>query len=308
MLAPVMTMDVGARIYSPGGRLLEEGDRLEQPGLVRALEVIAAEGTKSVYDGTLAEALLGLIAERGGNLSRSDLVAYRAVWSEPVAVHFADARILTRAGLSGVPETLMALPRLRGRSEAERAVAWADVLGEDPVPDGHTTNVTVVDADGSACVLTTSLGLGSGDFLPGFDLHLNSMLGEAELLREPLEPGERMGSMMAPSLAADRGGLALAAGAAGGTRLRGALLQSVAGVLDEGLRPRRAVERPRLHRIGSVAHVEPGWAEEALTALEGAGYQVRSWPAPHHYFGGVSMIGRRGAAADPRRSGEARSV
>ena len=52
--------------------------------------------------------------------------------------------------------------------------------------DGHTTNLTVVDHDGNACVLTTSLGLGSGDWLPGLDLHLNSMLGESDLIRETL--------------------------------------------------------------------------------------------------------------------------
>src|SRR5262249_27030044 len=148
----------------------------------------------------------------------------------------------------------------------------------------------------------------SGDFLPGLDLHLNSMLGEAELLRSTLQPGERMESMMAPSLAADQTGLVLAAGAAGGTRLRGALLQSVAGVLDEGLAPWRAIDRPRLHRIGSMVHLEPGWSDEAATALEAADYEVRAWPAFHHYFGGVSMVGNRGAAADPRRSGEARSL
>ena len=39
MLAPVMTMREGGQIYSPGGRLLEAGDRLDQPGLVAALEV-----------------------------------------------------------------------------------------------------------------------------------------------------------------------------------------------------------------------------------------------------------------------------
>jgi gamma-glutamyltranspeptidase/glutathione hydrolase len=134
------------------------------------------------------------------------------------------------------------------------------------------------------------------------------MLGEAELLRGTLTPGERMESMMAPSLAADGTGLVLAAGAAGGTRLRGALLQSVASVLDEGLAPRRALERPRLHRIGSIVHLEPGWEAEAEAALGAAGYEVKTWPARHHYFGGVSMVGRRGAAADPRRSGEARSL
>src|SRR5262249_42737074 len=159
----------------------------------------------------------------------------------------------------------------------ERAIAWAEALGGDPLGQGHTTNITVVDADGSACVLTTSLGLGSGDFLPGLDLHLNSMLGEAELLRSTLQPGERMEGMMAPSPAADQTGLVLAAGAAGGTRLRGALLQSVAGVLDEGLAPWRAIDRPRLHRIGSMVHLEPGWSDEAATALEAADYEVRAW-------------------------------
>src|SRR5207244_12312389 len=54
MLEPVMTMNEGARIYSPGGRLLRPGDRLEQPGLVRVLELVAEEGARSVYSGSLA--------------------------------------------------------------------------------------------------------------------------------------------------------------------------------------------------------------------------------------------------------------
>jgi len=119
------------------------------------------------------------------------------------------------AGCSSVPETLPRLPRLRGLSPVERALALARVLA-GPAVDGDTTNLVAVDADGSACVLTSSLGLGSGDFLPGLDLHLNSMLGETDLLRGPLEPGGRMGSMMAPSLALDGDGLTLAIGSAGG--------------------------------------------------------------------------------------------
>src|SRR6266516_835140 len=46
MLSPVMTMDAGARIYSPGGRLLQANDRLEQPGLAFAMEAVAAEGAR----------------------------------------------------------------------------------------------------------------------------------------------------------------------------------------------------------------------------------------------------------------------
>jgi gamma-glutamyltranspeptidase/glutathione hydrolase len=307
MLAPVMTMDAGGPIYAPEGRLLEAGDLLAQPGLLAALEAVAQEGASTVYSGSLGRSLLELMSERGGLVTADDLGTYRARWSEPAAVEYAAARLMTRTGLSGLPETVGGLPRFRGRNEADRALIWASAIGADPL-SGDTTNITAVDAEGNACVLTTSLGLGSGDFVPGLDLHLNSMLGEAELVRDRLAPGERMGSMMAPTVAVDLDGLALAAGAAGGTRLRGALLQSIVPVLDEGVRPSAAVERPRLHRIGSVAHLEPGWSEDARSALEHAGYDVKAWPTFHHFFGGVSMVGRYGAAADPRRSGLAIEV
>jgi gamma-glutamyltranspeptidase/glutathione hydrolase len=307
MLAPVMTMNEGARIYSPRGELLQEGERLEQPGLVQALEALAAEGPRGFYHGSLAEALLALMDERGGLVDRADLETYEARWVDPVEVEFAGTRVLTRAGLSRFPETLPLLPGLRGRSAPERAVTLARTL-DRPGAEGHTTNLVTVDAEGGACVLTTSLGLGSGDFLPGLDLHLNSMLGESDLIRGELEPGDRMGSMMAPSFAFDRNGLAFAAGAAGGTRLLSALIQVVAGILDEGLDAQEAVSRPRLHPARGLVHLEPGFDEGVSEALEAAGFEVRAWPARHHYFGGVSAVTPSGAAGDPRRSGAAAAL
>jgi gamma-glutamyltranspeptidase / glutathione hydrolase len=304
MLAPVMTMNEGSAIYAPGGELLQAGARLEQPGLVSALEYLADEGPRSLYDGALARSLLGLMDERGGLVTAEDLRRYRAVWSEPVEVPYARTRFLTREGLSGVPAVLAELPPLRSLTPADRALALARVLDSGAV-GGHTTNLTVVDEEGSACALTSSLGLGSGDFLPGLDLHLNSMLGETDLVRGRLEPGERMRSMMAPSVALDDGGLVLAAGAAGGTRLRGALLHVVAGILDERLAPQTAVDRPRLHPTAGVVHLEPGFEPEVSSALENAGWEVRQWPSRHHFFGGVSVVGRAGSAGDPRRSGGA---
>ena len=123
-----------------------------------------------------------------------------------------------------------------------------------------------------------------------------------------MEPGLRMQSMMAPSLALDGDGPVLAIGAAGGTRLRTALVSVAAGILDEGLAPQEAVDRPRVHAAAGVVNVEPGIDEEAIAQLEASGRPVRRWPALHHYFGGVSGIGQRGAAADPRRSGAALSA
>ena len=310
MLAPVMTLREGALIYAPGGELLRTGDRLEQRGLANALELLRDEGGRTFYDGTIAETLLALMQEREGPVSREDLEAYEPLWLEPVETDYLGYRVCTRGGLSQLVTTLSALPSLRGTGAAERALTLARVLEAPPYSGqgeqiGDTTNLVVVDAEGNACVLTTSLGLGSGDFLPGLDVHLNSMLGEIDLQVRPLEPGARMESMMSPTLVLDDECLAIAAGSAGGTRLRPALVQVLSGILDEGLDPQEAVDRPRLHSAGEIVRIEPGFADEALTALEKAGYDVRRFSALHHYFGGVSLLARSGGAADPRRSGAA---
>jgi gamma-glutamyltranspeptidase / glutathione hydrolase len=307
MLAPVMTMDEGARIYSRDGQLLQAGDSLRQPGLVPALEALAEEGPQSVYEGSLADALLALMDERRGLVTKADLRAYEARWSVPTKLEYAGRRVLTRAGLAPVSVALTRLPPLRELSPGERAVALARTLTSAD-REGDTTNLVVVDPNGNACAVTSSLGLGSGDFVPGLDLHLNSMLGEADLIRGPLEPGERMASMMAPLVALDEAGLVLGAGAAGGTRLRSALVQVLAGILDEGLAPDEAVSRPRLHPVPGLVHLEPGLEAEVVPALEQEGLLVREWPERHHYFGGVSVVARSGAAGDPRRSGAAASV
>jgi gamma-glutamyltranspeptidase/glutathione hydrolase len=305
MVAPVFTLDAGARIYSPGGKLLEAGEVLRQPGLVAALELLADEGAASLYRGSLAAAFLDLIAERGGTVTRTDLEAYEPRWSEPVAVSYRGRRFLTRGDLSGLPETVPRLPALGLLDPAERVVALEAAL-RGPDHSGDTTNVTVIDRDGNACVLTTSLGLGSGDFVPGLDLHLNSMLGESDLVRGPLEPGKRMASMMAPSLLLDADGVELAIGAAGGTRLRTALLLVLTAIVERGREPQAAVDAPRFHPTPDAVNAEPGVDRGGLAELERRGRPVRRWPSRHHYFGGVSVLTRTAGGADERRSGATR--
>src|SRR5690606_31065072 len=184
-------------------------------------------------------------------------------------------------------------------SPGDRAVQVAKALG-GPDGLGDTTNIAVVDADGDACVVTTSLGLGSGLWVRG--VHLNSMLGEGELYRGFAPAGSRVGSMMCPVVATDADGLALAAGAAGASRIKTAILLTVLGVLLDGLTPHQAIMRGRFHRVGSVVHAEPDVAGEVLEAL-GRHFEVRIGDAAPHYFGGASMVGRGGGGADPRRGG-----
>jgi gamma-glutamyltranspeptidase/glutathione hydrolase len=300
MLGELFTIGPGAELYAPGGRLLEAGDVLRQPGLVEALEAVAEEGARSVYEGSLGEALLGI---DGVVFTGEDLRGYRAAWRDPVLVPFHEHRVATRGGLSGVPGLLPRLPRFRGLSETRRVLGLVAALDPQPPAGEHTTNMAAVDGQGRACVLTHSLGVGAGVWAPGFDLQLNNLLGESDIAHGDPQPGDHLESRMAPSLAFDREGLALALGAAGATRLRTALASVLAGILDEGLEPEEAVARPRVHPTPDLVDAEPGVDDDALAALEAEGRTVRRWDSLHHYFGGVSCVGRTGAAGDPRRSG-----
>ncbi len=300
MLEPAFVTSRGAELYAPTGSRLTAGDLLVQPGLVDTMECLADEGARSPYRGSLAEAT---VAVDGVTLTWADLAGYRPRWSEPAALEREGVRWLTRGGLPGVREALARLPHLGPLDASERVLALVAALDGPRGPETHTTNLVAVDAHGRACVLTSSLGLGAGAWTSHFDLHLNSMLGERDLHVGPLVPGERMPSMMAPTLALAGDGLTLAIGSAGGTRLRSALLQVAARIVDEENEPQVAVDRGRVHPDGDVVHAESGVAERALERLEDAGRDVRRWDGLHHFFGGVSCVGRGGAAGDPRRDG-----
>jgi gamma-glutamyltranspeptidase/glutathione hydrolase len=218
-------------------------------------------------------------------------------------VSFGPYRVTARRDLVGFLDALARLPHALVSAPRRWAPAFADVFGgRDRL--GDTTNLVTADPQGNACVVTSSLGLGSGHYVPGLDLHLNSMLGETELLTTRSRPGSRMQSMMVPSLAIDdRGSVAAAAGAAGGSRIRTALASVLTSTLLEDIEPEVAARRARLHPVGRVAHVEPGYSEDGIAGLASSGYEVRQWEQLHHFFGGVSLLTGAGAGADPRRDG-----
>jgi gamma-glutamyltranspeptidase / glutathione hydrolase len=302
MLAEVFSRERGHDLFLRDGRTLRAGEVLLQPGLVTTLEMLADEGARTAYRGSLAEALLSV---DGLVLSWDDLRGYEARWREPTVVDFVGYRVATRGGLSGMPELLPHLPRLSGLSETERVLALVEALETDRPVAEHTTNMVAVDGAGRACVLTHSLGVGAGMWVPGLDVQLNNLLGESDIAVGAPRSGDRLESRMAPTLAFDGHGLALALGAAGATRLRTALATVLAGILDEGLEAEDAVARARVHPTPAVVDAEPGVDEAALEEFEARGRTVRRWDALHHYFGGVSCVGRAGAAGDPRRSGAA---
>jgi gamma-glutamyltranspeptidase/glutathione hydrolase len=303
LIAGGLAIGDGAPVYAPGGTLATAGATLLHPGLDRMLGMLAADGPAAFYRGTTAEDLVDVVRAAGGVLTADDLAAY-AVHEVPAgSAPFAGATVRARTDLNRCRDTFAALPPgLGAMSAPERARAVAGVLGG---PDllGDTTNVSVVDGDGNACVVTTTMGLGSGVWVPGTGVHLNSMLGEGELLIGPQVPGRRMGSMMCPLVVTDAGGLVAAAGAAGASRIRTALVHTLVGTVVEGRPAAEAVARPRTHPVGPVLHAEPGLPEDVADGLRDDGWRLRTWPGRDAYFGGASVVGRTGAGADPRRDG-----
>jgi gamma-glutamyltranspeptidase/glutathione hydrolase len=111
-----------------------------------------------------------------------------------------------------------------------------------------------------------------------------------------------MGSMMSPLVALDdEHRLMAVAGAAGGSRIRPALLQVLIRML-RGAAPQDAIDAPRLNPLPGLVRVEPGFSPEVLDALA-ARSAVAAADRRDPYFGGVSALSPLGGGADPRRSG-----
>jgi gamma-glutamyltranspeptidase/glutathione hydrolase len=312
-VAPALLPGIGASIYSRNGKLLEGGDLLHHPGLDIALTILAEEGPAAFYTGRVGELLVETVRSGGGTIGPRDLAEYR-VLSVPVEhADIGDHRAMARRDLSGTIATIDALPAaVADLAPPDRAVALARaLLAAGPQKVGDTTNISVVDATGNACIVTTTLGIGAGVWLPGLGVHLNSMLGEGELFTDEVTPGKRMSSNMCPLVVlADDGELALAAGSAGGSRIRTALVQTLVNVLLDGDDLATAIDRPRFHPVRDgaggppVVHVEPGYPPEHLAALASAGFVLNQWERLNPYFGGVSAVGRSQPSPEPRRPSE----
>jgi gamma-glutamyltranspeptidase/glutathione hydrolase len=238
-----------------------------------------------------------------------DLAAYRVLDTEPLelGVLGRDIRSTPSQGGGVVRRILEVLAAHEGDPliEAEaRAVADAyGPLGSGPLPG--TTHISVVDRDGLAAGLSSTLGSGSGIFRGG--TQLNNMLGELDVIgRGPKAPGDRLPSMMTPTLVLESGRPQLVIGSAGSVRLAGAIALVTWRFL-RGMHVADAIRAPRLHVEGTTVHVEGGWPDGDIAALP-ASWDVNRWDGLNLFFGGVQAVEYRAdgafeAAGDPRRGG-----
>jgi len=76
------------RVFLPGGKAPEVGDRFVNPDLAGALTLIAGQGRDAFYKGPIAQAMVQTSSAFGGALQADDLAEFSAEWVEPISIDY----------------------------------------------------------------------------------------------------------------------------------------------------------------------------------------------------------------------------
>jgi len=307
--APIYRSDSVARTALFDGESVKPlGTPIVFPGLADTLRQIGEEGPRSFYEGDLARSIVTDLTARGGQLTMEDMTGYRAVVRTPLSVERTGWRLALNpppaVGGAAVADVLHRLPDAADAGSLAVALSEAfQARGVSPLRSPSTISVAAADESGGVVAASFSAGYGSGIIPGGTGMLMNNALGELELTDGRGEPGERMKSNMAPSVAR-HGDEAVAIGSPGADRITTAVATTLVR-LARGDTLQQAIDHPRVHPefgdFGVRLAVEPG------QDLDDVGLALRHFDDLHMFFGGVNgaglIDGRLVAHADSRRTG-----
>ena len=187
-------------------------------------------------------------------------------------------------------------------------------LTEQFVPNssGYTTHLSVVDSEGNAIGITSSLGESAGIVLKNSGIILNNFLGEADVA-PPMartKAGRRLLTMCSPTLVTSEDSSDIMVyGSGGSNRIASAILQGIIYSLGYRYPIEKTVSAPRVHVTGDLVQIETfdrnPIAVKQLKSFYGD--RFREFVAPNMFFGGLHMAslehGVLHGAGDQRRSG-----
>ena len=317
------------RLVERDGRWLNTGDLILNPDLADFLGLVADGTVSSVVSAAFAGPLLEAMGQ-GGLVTFADLDAYRVLARDPIVAQRAGFTLFTNPppsfGGSIIADTLAHAPRV----ELSDPAAWLSLLetlvaatahrrsgADTPLASTGTTHCSAVDGDGMVATMTTSNGVTAGFVVPGTGIQLNNMLGESDLNPDGFHatpPGQRMGSMMSPSILVGPNGGVVGLGTGGSERIRSSLVEVMVRLIDGGRSLAEAVSAARLHPDAAGLQVEPHVGAGIIGGLSGWTHgPVNVWPLHNLFFGGVNAVQRMPdgsvtAVADGRRGGGAMVV
>lgn len=174
-----------------------------------------------------------------------------------------------------------------------------------------TSHFSIVDSDGNALAMTTSIeaSFGSRVMVRGFLLNNTltdfsySDVAEGKTVANAVGPNKRPRSSMAPTVVFDKDGkLEMVVGSPGGPAIVGFVAQTLMGMIDWDMTPQDAIAAPHVVVFGNAVNLEPELSS-IKPDLEKLGHQVRigEFPSGIHAIR-VTPQGLLGGA-DPRREG-----
>ena len=321
-----------SKVFSSNGALLAEGQAIRNPELAAFLEKLAKD-----HESALAhyrEKFVETIKGRNSTLGEEDAYNYIPLEREPVSVTYRDYGIQlapppsaggvlvahalkymerwevetmghnTPMHISLLAETMQKCDSVRTK-EFFRGVIheegfWKKFL-KKPDRLGGTTHISVIDSDGNAASITTSNGQGSGIMIKDTGIMFNNFAAEPDLMqyRDVYRPGERITSMMSPTILTRGRALFAALGSGGSNRIRSAILQTTSNLIDFMMSPQQATEASRVHYEGGILQLEAGIDPSPLERR----FKINQWSEKNLYFGGVHIAARGSGGGDPRRGG-----
>ncbi len=160
--------------------------------------------------------------------------------------------------------------QIRDLMRAPAAPAPVSMCWEPAVEHGDTTHIAVMDAEGNAVSMTTSIGprFGARVATP----ELGFLYAHSYRMRSDPAPGERDLTEMTPTIVLRNGRPILALGAAGSEQIPGAILQVISNTLDRGYPLEKAVVAPRVSWSGKTLRVQSTFRQEIAGWLRARGF------------------------------------
>ena len=202
-----------------------------------------------------------------------------------------------------------------GRAGAGQPFPTFDFADDNAYELPNTSHFSIVDQEGNAISMTTSIefAFGSGVFVEGF--LLNNQMTDFSLVpyrhNRPvlnrIEPRKRPRSAMSPTMVFDKSGnLSLVLGSPGGSRIIDYVAQTLIGVLDWNLDIQQAINLPHITNRNDYTALEKDTAAERLAPqLKAKGHEIKIIDLNSGLHGIQIQNGVLIGGADPRREGVA---
>jgi gamma-glutamyltranspeptidase/glutathione hydrolase len=234
---------------------------------------------------------------------------------------------------SGEWQSLLAPAYLRERAQRIGAKAMTQPTAGVPLrgqrssyapmvdqPEYGTSHISIVDAQGHALAMTTTIedAFGARQMVKGFllnneltDFSFAPRDAQGKPVANRVQPNKRPRSSMTPLLVFDKatGELVASLGSPGGAMIVHFTAKTLYGLLHWGMNPQQAIALPNFGSVGGPLWLEGGrFAPATLAALRERGHEVKEVPLTS----GVQALVKHHStdmwrgAADPRREGEVR--